>query len=118
MPMYAISHPDCDGVRYLTIQNGEAKANWIQSGESGDLDTQLGSGRPRKGPEFPLDLSFEEMKRRWRTRLEALVTEFEQGEAQVRPLGKDSCTYCGLESLCRIYRKSVLPHDELLLDDG
>lgn len=38
----------------------------------------------------------------WRKILEQLVADFVAGEAQVSPLGTDSCTYCGLESLCRI----------------
>ncbi|MFK8048815.1 MAG: PD-(D/E)XK nuclease family protein [Halioglobus sp.] len=38
----------------------------------------------------------------WRQTLEQLVADFVAGEAQVSPLEPNSCTYCGLQSFCRI----------------
>jgi probable DNA repair protein len=38
----------------------------------------------------------------WRDILARLVQEFVDGEAAVDPLSESSCSYCGLESLCRI----------------
>ncbi|MEH6582119.1 MAG: PD-(D/E)XK nuclease family protein [Halioglobus sp.] len=38
----------------------------------------------------------------WRTILERLVSEFVAGDAAVAPLSSSSCTYCGLQPLCRV----------------
>ena len=38
----------------------------------------------------------------WRDNLERLATEFVAGDAQVDPLSSSSCTYCGLQALCRV----------------
>jgi len=38
----------------------------------------------------------------WRHILEGLVAEFIAGEAQVAPLSSSSCSYCGLDALCRV----------------
>jgi hypothetical protein len=39
---------------------------------------------------------------RWRENLEALANGFITGEAQVDPLGSTTCTWCGLQPLCRV----------------
>lgn len=39
---------------------------------------------------------------RWRENLERIAQAFVDGEAQVDPLSPASCTWCGLQSLCRI----------------
>lgn len=39
---------------------------------------------------------------RWRENLERLATAFIDGAAQVEPLTRSSCTWCGLQSLCRV----------------
>ena len=38
----------------------------------------------------------------WRAQLEQLAEDFLAGEAAVDPLASDSCTWCGLQSLCRV----------------
>ncbi|MBL6969607.1 MAG: hypothetical protein ISR71_05195, partial [Gammaproteobacteria bacterium] len=39
----------------------------------------------------------------WRAVVTDLAVEFREGVATVDPLkGKNSCQYCGLESLCRV----------------
>lgn len=38
----------------------------------------------------------------WRTSLEQLVQAFVEGDAAVDPLGPTSCTWCGLQPLCRV----------------
>lgn len=44
------------------------------------------------------------LQARWRANLERLANEFVAGEAAVDPLTPASCTWCGLQSLCRIAR--------------
>ena len=38
----------------------------------------------------------------WRQNLERLAREFLAGDAAVDPLAPASCTWCGLQALCRI----------------
>jgi probable DNA repair protein len=45
---------------------------------------------------------WEALNERWRENLEALAQAFVAGEAAVDPLGPASCTWCGLQPLCRI----------------
>ena len=42
------------------------------------------------------------LNERWRETLERLATAFVAGEAQVDPLAPSTCTWCGLQSLCRV----------------
>ncbi len=45
---------------------------------------------------------WQSLNENWREILKQLVADFVIGQAQVSPLAPDSCSYCGLESLCRI----------------
>ncbi|MFT5334217.1 MAG: putative DNA repair protein [Halioglobus sp.] len=45
---------------------------------------------------------WQSLNENWRQILERLVAEFVDGQAQVSPLAPDSCSYCGLNALCRI----------------
>ncbi len=42
------------------------------------------------------------LNERWRETLERLATAFVAGEARVDPLAPSTCTWCGLQSLCRV----------------
>ena len=45
---------------------------------------------------------WESLNKAWREILEQLVANFVAGDAAVDPLSTSSCSYCGLESFCRI----------------
>ncbi len=45
---------------------------------------------------------WEDLAAQWRDNLERLAKEFLAGDAQVDPLSPSSCTYCGLQALCRV----------------
>jgi ATP-dependent helicase/nuclease subunit B len=45
---------------------------------------------------------WDSLNTRWRENLERLAAEFVSGEAQVDPLNNTSCTWCGLQPLCRV----------------
>ena len=45
---------------------------------------------------------WESLTLRWQENLQRLASEFVAGAAQVDPLSSASCTWCGLQSLCRI----------------
>jgi probable DNA repair protein len=50
---------------------------------------------------------------RWRENLERLANGFIAGEAQVAPLSSSSCTWCGLQPLCRVDAKQEIVEAEL-----
>jgi probable DNA repair protein len=45
---------------------------------------------------------WEDLAAAWQENLERLAQEFVDGAAQVDPLQSSSCTYCGLQALCRV----------------
>ncbi|MDZ7781695.1 MAG: hypothetical protein U5K56_01660 [Halioglobus sp.] len=47
----------------------------------------------------------------WRHNLRRLARDFMGGAAQVDPL-RDACTWCGLQSLCRVDAADVAEQDE------
>jgi probable DNA repair protein len=73
----------------------------------------VGLGRVEAAPGIGTDIAavagdrmdasdWDSMNTLWRDNLERLAQEFVSGEAQVDPLKSTSCTWCGLQPLCRI----------------
>jgi ATP-dependent helicase/nuclease subunit B len=73
----------------------------------------VGLGQVAAAPGITTDLSrvvdsaigakdWAELNEQWRSTLERLARKFVAGEAQVDPLTPSSCTWCGLQPLCRI----------------
>jgi probable DNA repair protein len=55
----------------------------------------------------------------WRTTMEALATDFRNGEASVDPkIYPVTCQYCELKPLCRVNELTVLDGDESSLEDS
>jgi RecB family exonuclease len=59
-----------------------------------DIGKQVGERMPAA--------DWEALNECWRANLERLAIEFVAGDARVEPLGPSSCTWCGLQALCRI----------------
>jgi probable DNA repair protein len=51
--------------------------------------------------------SWEALNARWRGQLQALATEFVNGDARVEPQA-NACTWCGLQGLCRVGMEQVV----------
>ena len=73
----------------------------------------VGLGRTEAAPGIQTDIAkvvkdsmdasdWESLTQRWQENLQRLASEFVEGAAQVDPLSPASCTWCGLQSLCRI----------------
>ena len=73
----------------------------------------VGLGREAAAPGIRTDIEkvvgermdaddWDSLNQRWRENLQRLAAEFLDGEAAVDPLADDSCTWCGLQSLCRV----------------
>ncbi|MDG2411015.1 MAG: PD-(D/E)XK nuclease family protein [Halioglobus sp.] len=53
--------------------------------------------------------SWEELNARWREILADLADDFLSGKAAVDPLSASTCTWCGLQPLCRVGHKESAP---------
>ena len=73
----------------------------------------VGLGRVEAAPGIATDIEkavqgrmaatdWDSLNARWRENLERLAVEFLAGDARVHPLENASCTWCGLQPLCRI----------------
>jgi ATP-dependent helicase/nuclease subunit B len=51
---------------------------------------------------------WDELNTHWQQQLQALADAFLAGQARVDPINSNSCTWCGLQSLCRV---GLLPED-------
>ena len=111
MPLYSLSDPDCDGLRYVRIldrQKGGASgisSLYVQRGKGGELEIHGGS-RTKINIE-----SFDELKKQWNSKLNRLVEGFQKGDAHVRPIKPEVCDKCHLSGLCRIFQQDVLPKE-------
>jgi probable DNA repair protein len=66
---------------------------------------------PTRGP--LRHTSFDEVLDNWRADILELAREFAAGEARVNPkYGCKTCTYCGLQPLCRVAESGILLRDE------
>lgn len=55
----------------------------------------------------PLPDSWEELRARWRERLEVLAAEILGGRAEVAPSGPEACRSCDLQPFCRIHEQAT-----------
>jgi ATP-dependent helicase/nuclease subunit B len=98
--LYAIAEPDSVAAlafaKVRTRQRGYAGLGRVVAAPG--ISTEL----PRVGQadEEPEDWSA--LNEYWRENLEQLAQSFVDGAAAVDPLSASSCTWCGLQSLCRI----------------
>tara|TARA_R110001599_G_scaffold353512_1_gene593436 strand:- start:27848 stop:30526 length:2679 start_codon:yes stop_codon:yes gene_type:complete len=97
---------------YAIAAPGEAAA--LAFGQARPRDCKfVGLGRVAAAPGIGTDIAavvgdrmdvsdWDSLNSRWRDNLERLAQEFVNGEAQVDPLNNNSCTWCGLQPLCRV----------------
>ncbi len=64
----------------------------------------VGLGEVAAAPGVDTVADWEALNRQWRESLERLAAAFVAGEAAVDPLAGSSCTWCGLQPLCRVDR--------------
>jgi len=100
LPLYAITRTGT--ITSLAFaQVNRRKLGWIGlSAESGILpDTGAFSGSRYSGD---ID-TWPALLENWKQVLSALAIEFREGNARVNPKSIETCRYCDLHSLCRIY---------------
>jgi ATP-dependent helicase/nuclease subunit B len=99
LPLYALAMEETvAGLSYAQIRPDECKyigAGQIEVAEGVRADTEkwVKDKMPVK--------DWEDLTEQWQDNLERLAQEFLRGDSSVNPLN-NSCTFCGLQPLCRI----------------
>lgn len=103
MPIYAVSlsakGKDVAAVLYANLAAGECKYQGVTD------DEELAPGvKPFAWMARAASLceTLEELYQEWQGELGRLATDYAKGVALVDPKDKYSCTYCGLQAVCRI----------------
>ncbi len=93
LPLYALACPEATGVAYAVVRRGGC-------GRRGVAETDGGlEGLP--GDAAGVE-TWEDLRRLWQGRLEALAREVAEGRAEVCPVEPEVCRYCELPALCRV----------------
>lgn len=90
--LYALLEEAIDTLLFIELKAGQLKS----LGLSEEENPLLGIGSPKKGQ------SFEEYKTLWKTQLEALAKEFQEGHCPPTPINSTVCTQCDFQNLCQI----------------
>ena len=106
LPLYALSAPeDITAVAFASVRKGEPEFK----GVSRDPDLVPGV-KPIDEQRSQLAKaygSWDALLESWRREMDTLGTSFAAGEASVNPKrGSLTCTYCGMQPLCRINERS------------
>ncbi len=110
LPIYAVSDPQPPtAVLFAQLRAGDLRYRGVA--EQGGLVPEIGDyGTARKKPDDPQD--WPALLAHWQVAVTALAEEFVQGVARVAPKrGADTCRYCHLQALCRIYERDALSRE-------
>jgi probable DNA repair protein len=103
LPLYTrlLDADELEGVSFAVLRHSEQEYRGLaRSAQGPGIETDLGKATAKTPPPIT---EWDELQSHWNQRLEALVTEFVEGHAPVAPLNRNrTCTYCGLEALCRV----------------
>ncbi len=94
LPMYALSDTRIRATLYAQINSNGATLKGLASEE-----VELG---PAAVPRLP-KTEWNDLTRKWRSRVEALAREFRDGYAAVQPSSPDVCATCHLPAFCRVH---------------
>ncbi len=98
--LYSIAAPGAaDALAFAQVRPRDSKFVGLGRVEAAPgISTDIGklAAGPMDAPDW------ETLNLRWRDNLERLAGEFVAGQAQVDPLNTASCTWCGLQALCRV----------------
>ena len=97
--LYGMASPEVAALAFAQLRPRDCRFVGLGAGEAApgvrtDL-ARVAGGSPEAG-------DWEALNRHWRHTLQQLATDFVAGAAAVDPLGPASCTWCGLQPLCRV----------------
>ncbi|HJN37290.1 MAG TPA: PD-(D/E)XK nuclease family protein [Gammaproteobacteria bacterium] len=97
LPLYALLYPKAKEIGIITLKSNRIRYKGISFLAD---EIELIGHRSSN----PYQLTSQELIRGWRTKINTLIEEFENGLATVTPHPKSNlCQYCHLTSLCRIH---------------
>ena len=101
LPIYCLTDNTVDAISFAQVRIDELKFNGIS-----DHEIDIAGIKPaEKSTDFQ-HRSWDELIEQWRITTASLADEFTQGLASVTPTYRDTCDYCELQQLCRIYEKA------------
>ena len=99
LPLYALLDEQVAGLAYGRAHH-DGVAYVFLGEELGLAQKDVALETQTRGYEVDGPASWEDLRGRWRTRLEALAEDYARGEAAIDPLPQ-ACRYCSLGSVCR-----------------
>jgi len=109
LPLYAINS---EGVIGAVVFAWVRRGNTGFRGLSAEPDLLPGVKTPAQAKHFKEEVpDWDDLMAKWRETLSALAHDFKQGHARVDPKSADSCKYCDLHALCRIYELKADDHE-------
>ena len=101
--LYGVAEPESTAaLSFAQLRPGECRYVGLGRVEAAKgIKTDLGAAQ-KAGM---LVENWEELNARWREILAALAEDFLSGNAAVDPLSASTCTWCGLQPLCRVDRE-------------
>ena len=102
VPLYAVLQQQVTAAVFAELSFKEVAAKGVAA--NAEVWPELAS--PAEVEKFSDAPDWPSLLLRWRTDLGALAEEFHQGVASVTPKGPNSCLYCDLHSLCRVWQTS------------
>jgi ATP-dependent helicase/nuclease subunit B len=106
LPLYALGGGErVTAVAFARVKAGEMEFRGVARGDAGIPGVKpITEHRVRFASHYR---SWDELLSGWRSELDALGREFASGDARVQPKkGQETCRWCGLQPLCRIYERS------------
>jgi len=99
LPLYAMAAEltEHDAVAFATLRSGDQMGFEGLAGEDVGINGIAQCDGKYKRPE-----SWQQLLNDWREQINNLASEFANGESEVSPRDPKACSYCGLESVCRI----------------
>lgn len=117
LPLYAVTHGmPVAALAFASLKRGEL--GFVGWAEDADLlpGKKVRAFDPGKDPQRTGAKSWSDLLAQWQRVLTGLADAFSSGDARVAPKGADSCTYCGLDPLCRIHEQEERSENEDPLD--
>jgi len=100
LPLYGLAMSETvAGLAFAQVRTRDCKYTGagqteVAPGVQSDIEKLVKEKMPVK--------DWEDLTAAWQGNLQRLAREFISGQAQVDPLKDSSCTYCGLQALCRV----------------
>lgn len=102
--LYGIASPDnVAGIAFAQVRPDDCKFVGLAALEVADgIKTDIAAAVSSAADAQVSPANWAELNDQWRLNLQELAQNFISGDAEVDPLNNNSCTWCGLQSLCRV----------------